>query len=223
MFPRANDVDVENLKPQPFVPTAALLASWFPKRWLEGNPAERAQITELLTRSYSTGRPLSLKPYPLPAEEEKFIQESIAAANQSLRHFYGLYVVSIDWTEPFSRLEKRFARWLKENDPRKRREARLKGIEHLKKGKKGGARVRYYQLVNELPYLPPRRSAQQNLSARAPLERLTCYRLSKRPPTERRKLIQKINWLTPGEYLATKISRAKKAVEKDLMARAYPV
>ena len=55
---------------QPLIPTACLLASWFPAPWLTGAKSERRQVIELLRKAYAPARPLVMYPYPLSPELE---------------------------------------------------------------------------------------------------------------------------------------------------------
>src|SRR4029077_18674848 len=45
---------IETLKLEPIIPTACLIASWFPCPWLHGSCKERRQIVQLLKRAYAS-------------------------------------------------------------------------------------------------------------------------------------------------------------------------
>jgi hypothetical protein len=206
---------------RPWVPTAALLASWFPDPWLCGPAPERKNVVELLGRSYWRIGPLRFDPYPPAPEKENLRRQAIEWDNSRSRNFER-YVLEIDWTQPLTRIKRRFALWLTENNPTNRRqiwcEAELAKIEHLK------GIMDYDKLVADVlrqyPLPAPVRSGRMNTNPRLPLERLACYRLSGLPSKDRKKFIVKLEWLK-AENIEPKISRAKRAVLRDLKTRFY--
>lgn len=88
------DEDIESLRLQPVIPTACLIASWFPCPWLHGSCKERRQIVQLLKRAYASVRPLQLKPYPVDPE---YLQKLESARTKTFQ----LWVIGIDEQEPF--------------------------------------------------------------------------------------------------------------------------
>jgi hypothetical protein len=86
--------NIETLRLAPIIPTACLIASWFPCPWLHGSCKERLQIIQLLKRAYTRVRPLQLKPYPVDPEYLRILELAQTKTFQ-------LWVVGIDDQEPF--------------------------------------------------------------------------------------------------------------------------
>jgi hypothetical protein len=58
---------------EPLIPTACLLAPWFPAPWLAGSLAERQTVVSALERAYAPVRPLMLRPYPLSDDTKRIL------------------------------------------------------------------------------------------------------------------------------------------------------
>jgi hypothetical protein len=84
----------------PLIPTACLLAPWFPATWLYGSRVDRQNLVKELTKAYAHIRPLRLGPYPLDPAYEKALMRSIAD-NTSQGHRYEVFTLVIDEMEPF--------------------------------------------------------------------------------------------------------------------------
>jgi hypothetical protein len=215
--PEGADVDIADKSVwRPFLPTAVLLAGWFPKPWLYGTSAQRQKIVEALSRSYDVRRALFIRPYPLDPEEENFIRDKIAADNSRKKHPANLelYVIAIDWTEPLTRLRERFVQWHRENHPIVKRQALLAEIKHLK------GTARYAEILSRFPVIPPERKAYRNFKPYQLLERVTCYRLWKMNRVDRVEALANLRWLKV-KNLWKKMDEARKAVLEDLEARRY--
>ena len=58
---------------EPLIPTACLLAPWFPAPWLAGSLTERQTVVSALERAYAPVRPLMLRPYPLSDDTKRIL------------------------------------------------------------------------------------------------------------------------------------------------------
>jgi hypothetical protein len=58
---------------EPLIPTACLLAPWFPAPWLAGSLSERRAVISALERAYVPTRPLILRPYPLSDDTKRIL------------------------------------------------------------------------------------------------------------------------------------------------------
>jgi hypothetical protein len=86
--------NIESLRLEPIIPTACLIASWFPAPWLSGSCKEQKQIVHLLKKAYASVRPLQLRPYPV---DPKYLQKIESARSETFQ----LWVIGIDEQEPF--------------------------------------------------------------------------------------------------------------------------
>ena len=69
---------------EPLIPTACLLAPWFPAPWLTGSLTERRAVISALERAYAPVRPLMLRRYPL-SDDTKRILESMTESGRYMR------------------------------------------------------------------------------------------------------------------------------------------
>jgi hypothetical protein len=69
---------------EPLIPTACLLAPWFPAPWLTGSLTERRAVISALERAYAHARPLMLRRYPL-SDDTKRILESVTEDRRYIR------------------------------------------------------------------------------------------------------------------------------------------
>jgi hypothetical protein len=58
---------------EPLIPTACLLAPWFPSPWLAGSFSERRAVMAALERAYTPVRPLMLRRHPLNEATERIL------------------------------------------------------------------------------------------------------------------------------------------------------
>jgi hypothetical protein len=216
-LPEVTDVDiVDKAVWRPFLPTAVLLAGWFPKPWLYGASSQRQKIVEALSRSYSGRRPLFIRPYPLDPKMEKLIRDKIASDNARKKHppNFKLYIMAYDWTEPLTRSIERFVQWHRQNHPIVGRQALLKEIKHLE------GTSRHAEILSRFPVILPERKAYRNFKPYQLLERVTCYRLLKMNRVDQAEALANLRWLKV-KNLWKKMDSAREAIEKDLRGRRY--
>jgi hypothetical protein len=102
----SSGVAIERPELAPLIPTACLLAGWFPAHWLAGSKAARLSIVRSLRRAYTNTRPLNLHPYPLSQD----YGHVLSLASDKERHLWALLV--LDRTERHHRLVARFSQAL---------------------------------------------------------------------------------------------------------------
>jgi hypothetical protein len=103
----------------PVIPTACLLAQWFPLPWLAGSEVQRHSIVKALAKAYSGIRPLRLYPYPLQPQIEQILSLATDSDHQ-------LTVISLDLREPYNRLVAQFKESLLKLGIRPSRKSRSK-------------------------------------------------------------------------------------------------
>jgi hypothetical protein len=69
---------------EPLIPTACLLAPWFPASWLAGSPDARHAVVRAMERAYATVRPLMLRRYPL-SDNTRQMLESVTEGGRYMR------------------------------------------------------------------------------------------------------------------------------------------
>jgi hypothetical protein len=101
----------------PVVPTICLAArKWFPGPWFNIPPDERSLLVKLFGPAYDSFRPLIISEGHEPIDQTKMRDKAMSADN-ARGHYFKRYTMLVDWSEPATRIQKRFENWLAKNKP----------------------------------------------------------------------------------------------------------
>ena len=118
---------------EPLIPTACLLAPWFPAPWLAGSLTERRAVISALERAYAPVRPLMLRTYPLNTDTERMMA-LVADDGRYMRA-----VVMFDKAAPIEKRVAQFRKAMREIGPgpapapsgRRRHSSAIRALERL--------------------------------------------------------------------------------------------
>jgi hypothetical protein len=184
------------------IPTICLAATkWFPKPWLTIPPSDRKKLLEDFTPVYNSFQPLSIsKGYDSP--QRAGLRAKAIASDNALGHRFEVYTMSLDLSEPTTRLKERFTIWLKQE------RARLK---------ENWLKQKHIRLKERLAMQVEERSRRGHHKPAESLWALASYRLAKLPLAQRcivrSRLAKKLS--------ASQISRGKQWIVKEMKRRRY--
>jgi len=112
------DSGAPDLLSAPLIPTVCLATrKWFPKPWLSIPTADRKKLVKRFSPAYDHFRPLIISEGCESAEQRYMRDKAMNADNQDRGHCFKRYTILLDWSEPPTRLRKRFESWLDANRP----------------------------------------------------------------------------------------------------------
>jgi hypothetical protein len=183
-------------------PTICLAAAkWFPKPWLTIPLSDRKKLVEDFTPVYNSFQPLSIS-HGYDSPQRAGLRAKAIASDNALGHRFEVYTMSLDLSEPTTRLEQRFATWLKQE------RARLK---------ENWLKQKHIRLKDRLAMQVEERSHRGHNKPAELLRALASYRLAKLPLAKRQIMEGKLGI----EISDSQISRGKKRIEKLMKFRNY--
>jgi hypothetical protein len=112
-----DNLQAPNLVEAPLVPTICLAArKWFPQPWFSIPLDERSRLVKLFGPAYDGFRPLIISEGHEPIDQTKMRDMGMSADNERSHHLKR-YTMLVDWSEPATRIQKRFENWLAKNKP----------------------------------------------------------------------------------------------------------
>ncbi len=186
----------------PLIPTICLAAAkWFPKPWLTIPFNDRQKLIERFAHVYSSFQPLSIS-HGYDSPEKNTLRSKALASDNAMGHRFEVYTMSVDLSEPTTRLKQRFAAWLKQE------RARLK---------ENWLKQKHIRLKDRLAMQVEERSHRGHNKPAELLRALASYRLAKLPLAKRQIMEGRLGI----EISDSQISRGKKRIEKLMKFRNY--
>jgi hypothetical protein len=186
----------------PLIPTICLAAAkWFPEPWLTIPRDERKKLIEDFASVYNSFQPLSIS-HGYDSPQRAGLRAKAIASDNALGRRFEVYTMSLDFSEPTTRLKERFATWLKQE------RARLK---------ENWLKQKHIRLKDRVAMQVEERSHRGHHKPAESLRALASYRLARLPVAKRQIMKGKLGI----KISDSQISRGKKWIVEEMKRRCY--